>query len=91
MMNSHSRGGVKGLEDSMANLDNQQSKVVIKTVDGVQRIRGLVGSAKTIVIALKAAYLHAQHPDITFNTRSLKGYLKHLINTFYIKQISFLI
>lgn len=59
MMNSHSRGGVKGLEDSMANLDNQQSKVVIETVDGVQRIRGLVGSAKTIVIALKAAYLHA--------------------------------
>lgn len=43
----------------MANLDNQQSKVVIETDDGVQRIRGLAGLAKTIVIALKAAYLHA--------------------------------
>ena len=43
----------------MANLDNQQSKVVIETVDGVRRIRGVAGSVKTIVIALKATYLHA--------------------------------
>ena len=91
VMNSHSRGWkLKALEDSIANLDNQQSKAVIETVDGVQRIRGLAGSGKTIVIALKAAYLHAQHPDwkivITFNTRSLKGQLKQLINTFYIEQ-----
>lgn len=91
VMNSHSRGcKLKALEDSIANLDNQQSKAVIETVEGVQRIRGLAGSGKTIVIALKAAYLHAQHPDwkivITFNTRSLKGQLKQLINTFYIEQ-----
>ncbi|HEL0027010.1 TPA: DEAD/DEAH box helicase [Streptococcus equi subsp. zooepidemicus] len=91
VMNSHSRGWkLKALEDSIANLDNQQSKAVIETVEGVQRIRGLAGSGKTIVIALKAAYLHAQHPDwkivITFNTRSLKGQLKQLINTFYIEQ-----
>ena len=60
VMNSHSRGWkLKALEDSIANLDNQQSKAVIETVDGVQRIRGLAGSGKTIVIALKAAYLHA--------------------------------
>ena len=31
-----------------------QSKAVIETVDGVQRIRGLAGSGKTIVLALKA-------------------------------------
>jgi len=91
VMNSHSRGWkLKALEESIANLDNQQSKAVIETVEGVQRIRGLAGSGKTIVIALKAAYLHAQHPDwkivVTFNTRSLKGQLKHLINTFYIEQ-----
>lgn len=91
VVNSHSRGAkLKALEDSIANLDNQQSKAVIETVEGVQRIRGLAGSGKTIVIALKAAYLHAQHPDwkivVTFNTRSLKGQLKQLINTFYIEQ-----
>lgn len=91
--NSKSKGAkLKALEDSIANLDNRQSRAVIETVEGVQRIRGLAGSGKTVVIALKAAYLHAQHPDwkiaITFNTRSLKGQLRQLINTFYIEQTS---
>ena len=88
-----SRGSkLKALEDSIANLDNQQSRAVIETVEGVQRIRGLAGSGKTVVLALKAAYLHAQHPEwkiaVTFNTRSLKGQLRQLINTFYIEQTS---
>lgn len=87
----NSRGAkLKQLEDSIANLDNLQGRAVIETVEGVQRIRGLAGSGKTIVLALKAAYLHAQHPDwkiaITFNTRSLKGQFKQLINTFTIEQ-----
>lgn len=91
--NPKSRGAkIRSLEDSIANLDNQQSRAVIETVDGVQRIRGLAGSGKTIVLALKAAYLHAQHPEwkiaVTFNTRSLKGQLRQLINTFYIEQTS---
>jgi superfamily I DNA and RNA helicase len=86
-----SRGAkLKQLEDSIATLDNLQSKAVIETVQGVQRIRGLAGSGKTIVLALKAAYLHAQHPDwriaVTFHTRSLKGQLRRLINTFSIEQ-----
>lgn len=73
--NPESRGAkLRNLEDSIANLDNQQSRAVIETVDGVQRIRGLAGSGKTIVLALKAAYLHAQHPDwkiaVTFNPMS---------------------
>lgn len=83
---------LNALEDTIANLDNRQSKAVIETVEGVQRIRGLAGSGKTVVIALKAAYLHAQHPDwkiaVTFNTRSLKGQFKQLINTFYIEQMN---
>lgn len=92
-VNPQSRGSkLRGLEDSIANLDNQQSRAVIETVDGVQRIRGLAGSGKTIVLALKAAYLHAQHPEwkiaVTFNTRSLKGQFRQLINTFYIEQTS---
>lgn len=93
IVNPKSRGAkIRSLEDSIANLDNQQSRAVIETVDGVQRIRGLAGSGKTIVLALKAAYLHAQHPEwkiaVTFNTRSLKGQLRQLINTFYIEQTS---
>lgn len=86
-----SRGSkLKFLEDSIANLDTVQGKAVIETVKGVQRIRGLAGSGKTIILALKAAYLHTQHPDwkiaITFNTRSLKDQFNRLINTFVIEQ-----
>ncbi|OCH03331.1 DEAD/DEAH box helicase [Aliivibrio fischeri] len=82
---------LKKLEDSIANLDQHQSEAVIETVDGVQRIRGLAGSGKTIVLALKVAYLHAQNPDwkiaVTFHTRALKEQLKRLINNFTIEQI----
>ncbi|MGF6996341.1 DEAD/DEAH box helicase [Paraburkholderia sp. GAS32] len=90
-LNSESRGAkVRRLEDSIANLDSRQSEAVIETVDGVQRLRGLAGSGKTIVLALKVAYLHAQHPDwkiaVTFNTRSLKDQFRKLINNFAIEQ-----
>ena len=83
----HSRGAkLKKLEDSIATLDPKQNRAVIETVEGIQRIRGLAGSGKTIVLALKAAYLHAQHPDwriaVTFNTRSLKGHFHRLITAF---------
>ncbi len=86
-----SRGArLKQVEDSIANLDQHQSQAVIETVDGIQRIRGLAGSGKTIVLALKVAYLHAQNEDwriaVTFNTRSLKEQFKRLINNFTIEQ-----
>jgi superfamily I DNA and RNA helicase len=81
---------IKSLEASIANLDTQQSAAVVETVDGVQRIRGLAGSGKTIVLALKVAYLHARHPDwmiaVTFNTRSLKKQFEDLITTFVLEQ-----
>lgn len=80
---------LKKLEESIANLDRQQSTAVIETVDGVQRIRGLAGSGKTIVLALKVAYLHAKNPDwhiaVTFNSRALKNQLKHFITLFTIE------
>ncbi len=81
---------LKSLEKSIATLDRMQSRGVIETVEGVQRIRGLAGSGKTIVLALKAAYLHAYHPDwriaVTFNSRSLKDHFRRLINSFFIEQ-----
>ena len=53
-LKANSRGArLKKVEDSIANLDQQQSQAVIETVDGVQRVRGLAGSGKTIVLALK--------------------------------------
>jgi len=89
--NPESKGSIiKRLEDSIATLDIQQNKAVIETVQGIQRIRGLAGSGKTIILALKAAYLHIQHPDwriaITFRTRSLEQYFRRLITRFTLAQ-----
>lgn len=88
-----SRGAkLQKLEESIANLDRMQNEAVIETVDGVQRIRGLAGSGKTIVLALKVAYLHAKNPEwkiaVTFNTRSLKEQFKKLIRTFAYEHIN---
>ena len=88
--NENSKGAILNeIEKSVSNLDRQQSKAVIETVVGVQRIRGLAGSGKTIVLALKVAYLHSKFPDwkigLTFNTRSLKNQFVDLINKFTIE------
>lgn len=91
VVKANSRGArLRDLENSIATLDHRQNRAVIDTVEGVQRIRGLAGSGKTIVLALKAAYLHTQFPSwriaVTFNTRSLKGQFKRHINNFCIEQ-----
>jgi superfamily I DNA and RNA helicase len=91
LQRANSRGSrIKSIEDSIANLDSQQSAAVVETYDGVQRIRGLAGCGKTIVLALKVAYLHARHPDwviaVTFATRSLKKQFESLITTFVMEQ-----
>lgn len=81
---------IEKVKKNIATLDPQQSKAVVESVEGVQRIRGLAGSGKTIVLAMKAAYLHAKHKDwkivVTFNTRSLKEQFKYLITRFYVSQ-----
>lgn len=90
-----SRGGkLKKLEAEISSLDHCQSTAVIETVNGVQRIRGLAGSGKTIVLALKVAYLYSRYKDtdkviaVTFNTRSLKNQFKNLITNFIIENTS---
>lgn len=88
--NESSRGGkLKSIEDEISSLDHCQSKAVIETVKGVQRIRGLAGSGKTIVLALKVAYLYTMFEDkviaVTFNTRSLKGQFESLVTNFIIE------
>lgn len=88
----NSRGAiVKRLEETIANLDNQQEEAIIEYHEGLQRIRGLAGSGKTIVLALKAAYLHATNPDwtiaVTFNTRALKNQFNELIELFCIQKM----
>lgn len=82
-----SKGAIlQKVENSIATLDMDQNKAIIETVDGIQRIRGLAGSGKSIVLALKAAYLYSLHPEykivICFNTRALKQLFKSYISKF---------
>lgn len=75
------------LENEIANFDQQQRRAALVIVQGPQRIRGLAGSGKTVIIAMKAAYLHLTHPEeailISFYTKSLRSTLKTLITKFY--------
>ncbi len=82
-----SRGSIiQRIEKEIANLDQWQKKAAIESPEGPQRIRGLAGSGKTIVLALKAAYLHAANPDwtiaVTFHTRALYQQFRDLIRRF---------
>ena len=85
--NPASKGGsMKLIERQIANLDRWQKKAAIEFPENPQRIRGLAGSGKTIVLAQKAALLHAKFPEwnilITFNTRSLYQQFEALVRKF---------
>jgi superfamily I DNA and RNA helicase len=89
----NSRGAImRQIEAEIANLDRWQKHAAIESPEGPQRIRGLAGSGKTIVLALKAAYLHGQNPTwdiaITFQTRSLYQQFKDLVRRFCFDQFS---
>jgi superfamily I DNA and RNA helicase len=75
------------LEREIANFDEKQRQTALSTVQGPQRIRGLAGSGKTVILAMKAAHLHLSHPTakilVTFYTRSLRSTLETLITRFY--------
>ncbi len=75
------------LESGIAIFDRKQKALYIKDLKGPQRIRGLAGSGKTIIIAMKAALIHLKEPDktilFTFWTKSLYQYVINLIGTFY--------
>ena len=82
-----SRGAImKTIEKQIANLDKWQKKAAFEVPEGPQRIRGLAGSGKTVVLALKAAYLHMQYPDwniaVTYYTRSLSQQFYEMITNF---------
>ncbi|WP_330112025.1 ATP-binding domain-containing protein [Cetobacterium somerae] len=77
------------LQEEIAVLDKTQAQAVLETTDKPQRIRGLAGSGKTIVLAMKAAYLHSLYPTwdivVTYSTRTLHNQFIDLIDRFTIK------
>ena len=90
---SESKGALlRQIESEIANLDQWQKQAAIESPDGPQRIRGLAGSGKTVVLALKAAYLHAQHPEwtiaVTFSSRALYQQFEDLVRRFSFEHLN---
>ncbi len=75
------------LEAEIANFDQHQRRAALLNVTGPQRIRGLAGSGKTVILAMKAANLHMIKPDarilVTFHTTTLAATMKTLTAKFY--------
>ena len=80
---------LKNIETKIARFDDEQRYSALSLLEGPQRIRGLAGSGKTIILCLKAASLHMKYPDATilytFYTKSLYDYIVQLITRFYMK------
>ena len=82
-----SKGAIlRHIEREIANLDQWQKQAAVESPDAPQRIRGLAGSGKTVVLALKAAYLHSVNPDwkiaLTFWSRALYQQFEDLVRRF---------
>lgn len=86
------KGKTKGkllnhLEMHIARFDLEQKRAALQILDDAQRIRGLAGSGKTIILAMKVAQIHLTQPDAhilyTYWTKSLHGFVKQLITRFY--------
>jgi len=75
------------LERQIKTLDLEQEKVSIQIPPGPQRIRGLAGTGKTVLLAMRAANIHRHYPRkkllFTFHTRSLYNQTRRLIERFY--------
>lgn len=78
---------ISKLENEIKTFDFEQLQSGVTIIDGPQRIRGLAGSGKTVVLAMKAAQIHINQPTknilITFYTKSLYQQIKNLITKFY--------
>jgi len=84
----NSKGSVASkTESEIASFDERQKHGAISVLDGFQRIRGLAGSGKTVVLAMKAAQMHLRYPEanivFTFYTKSLYQHIQRLITRFY--------
>lgn len=79
---------IRMLDHQIRRLDDlKQVKAAIQIPPGPQRIRGLAGTGKTVLLAMKAANIHRHFPDsrilFTFNTQSLYNQTWRLIKRFY--------
>lgn len=79
----------KSLEETFK-LDEFQRQVAMQIADGPQRIRGLAGTGKTVILCLKAAIAHQEFPNykilFLFHTRSMYPQIRELIAKYYTRE-----
>jgi len=84
-------GVVTELRERLHDLDLQQEHIGKEIPPGPQRIRGIAGSGKTVLLCQKAAHMHLKHPDwdiaLVFFTRSLYDQIESLTER-WIKRFS---
>jgi superfamily I DNA and RNA helicase len=70
--------------------DKAQRQISLQLPEGPQRIRGLAGTGKTVVLSLKSALTHFRYPEykilFLFNTQSLYNQIEKLISDYYIPE-----
>lgn len=73
------------LRQWVSDIDWQQAEIGLQIPPGPQRIRGIAGSGKTLLLCQKAAQMHLQHPEwniaIVFFTRSLYPLVSDLVQS----------
>lgn len=78
---------IKSISHKINVLAEEQHLAAIQIPDGPQRIRGMAGTGKTIILTIKAAYLHAFEPNAkilyAFHTQALYNQIRDLISMFY--------
>lgn len=78
---------ISEMNELVEKYDTKQMEAILSDTKGIQRIRGMAGSGKTIVLARKAVELHMAHRDwtivVTYSTRALRNQLVNLISKFY--------
>jgi superfamily I DNA and RNA helicase len=75
------------IQNQITSFDIEQKRAALNIIDSPQRIRGLAGSGKTIILTMKAALYHIQNPEedilYTYYTKALYGHIKNLIEKYY--------
>lgn len=75
---------IEKLQQWVGSTDIEQIHIGMSIPPGPQRIRGIAGSGKTVLLCQKAAWMHWYHPDwdiaLVFFTRSLYDQAVNLVN-----------
>lgn len=71
-------------------LDETQRKIAMQVPDGPQRVRGLAGTGKTVILSMKAALVHKDFPHykilFVFNTQSMYNQIQQYITDYHIRE-----